>query len=276
MPIKIDKLACFCFAFFIASSALTGISHAQPFLRDVVAIWLFDDSKGKMVQDSSGNKIHGEFGGKPEYVEGKFGTALRFGGPDEGDWVEMKDAVAIDSVDFSFGCWMKPDMSQICFSTVLSGRDRDHVDSGFSFEQSNCLVNWYRIVIGGVINWDGIGNPRNAVQVEPEQWNHVVFVRQGREGIWYLNGEPDRQKRGKFYIDLGSDKPLKPQQDNFRIGSTIFAEGRAFVGALDEVFIFSRALSQLEIAKVMEDGLVGAQAVDAKDKIATLWGRIKS
>ena len=55
----------------------------------------------------------------------------------------------------------------------------------------------------------------------------------------------------------------------------MFAEGRAFVGALDEVFIFSRALSQLEIAKVMEDGLVGAQAVDAKDKIATLWGRIK-
>ena len=55
-----------------------------------------------------------------------------FGGPDEGDWVEMKEAVAIDSVDFSFGCWMKPDMSQIwLLDHVLSGRDRDHVDSGF-------------------------------------------------------------------------------------------------------------------------------------------------
>ena len=56
----------------------------------------------------------------------------------------------------------------------------------------------------------------------------------------------------------------------------MFDERRGWKGTLDEVFIFRRALSQLEVQKVMEKGLVGAQAVDAKDKIATIWGKIKS
>ena len=65
-------------------------------------------------------------------------------------------------------------------------------------------------------------------------------------------------------------------RENFRIGNTVFDERRGWKGTLDEVFIFRRALSQLEVTKVMEQGLVEAQAVDMEDKIATVWGRIKS
>ena len=65
-------------------------------------------------------------------------------------------------------------------------------------------------------------------------------------------------------------------RENFRIATAIFDEGRSYRGALDEAFIFKRALTQLEVTKVMEKGLIGAQAVDAEDKIATVWGRIKS
>jgi hypothetical protein len=87
---------------------------------------------------------------------------------------------------------------------------------------------------------------------------------------------PDRPKRGGFYIDLGSERPVGPSRENFRIATAIFNEGRSYRGALDEAFIFKRALTQLEVTRVMEKGLVGAQAVDAKDKIATVWGRIKT
>ena len=276
MTVTANRFMRLCSACFIVYLALTGKSHAQAFLNKVEGIWLFDEGKGDAVDDSSGNGHNGEFRGEPEYVEGKFGTALEFGGPEERDWVEMKGPVAVDSVDFSFGCWMKPHRTQICHATILGARDENGSDTGFDFDQSQCQTNWYRIVIGGVINWDGIGNPRNTVRVKSEEWNHVVFVRQGREGIWYLNGKPDRPKRGNFYVDLGSERPVTPGKENFRIGAPIYDDGLPYRGVLDEVFIFKRALSQVEVATVMEKGVVGAQAVGAQGKIATVWGQIKS
>ena len=270
------RFACLCIAFFVAGLAVTEKCHSQAFLSKVEGIWLFDEGKGETVEDSSGNGNDGEFRGELEYVEGKFGTALEFGGHAEKDWIEMKGPLAVNTVDFAFGCWMKPHSAQICHTNILGARDENVSETGFEFDQSQCSSNWYRIVIGGVINWDGIGNPRNTVRVEADVWSHVVFVRRGREGIWYLNGKPDRPKRGNFYIDLGSNLPVTPHKKNFRIGAPIYDDGLSFKGILDEVFVFKRALSEVEVATVMEKGLVGAQAVDAKNKIATLWGHIKS
>ena len=276
MTVTIYRILCIFGALFVASLISTGISHAQPFLKGVEAIWLFDEGKGKSVKDSSGNGHHGDFRGKPEYVEGKFGTALDFGGPEEGDWIQMDAPVVVDTVNFSMGFWMKPDMPQNCWANVLSSRDHDGGDAGIAIAESGCLDNWFRIIIGGVINWDGVGNPRNTVRPEPEKWSHIVFVREGRNGIWYLNGKPDRAKRGNFYIDLGTERPVGESRENFRIGTAIFAEGRSFRGTLDEAFIFRRALTQIEVTKVMEKGLIGAQSVDVEDKIATIWGQLKS
>ena len=84
MTMAVSRLARCCIAFFVVCLTSTGISHAQPFLKDVVGMWLFDEGKGKDVRDASGNGLHGEFGRKPEFVEGKFGTALQFGGGEDG------------------------------------------------------------------------------------------------------------------------------------------------------------------------------------------------
>ncbi len=46
----------------------------------VVGVWLFDEGKGDVASDASGNGLDGEFEGKPEWVEGKFGMALEFDG----------------------------------------------------------------------------------------------------------------------------------------------------------------------------------------------------
>jgi hypothetical protein len=106
----------------------------------------------------------------------------------------------------------------------------------------------------------------------------LVFVRAGRGGTWYVNGEPDRRKVGDFYIDIGNTKPAKPSDVNFRIGAgaAVFGEGRRYRGILDEAFIFERALSQEEVQRIMNEGMREAQNVDSKGKTATVWGRIKS
>lgn len=276
ITMEVNRFMWLCAACFMACAVLTGKSHAQAFLNKVEAIWLFDEGKGNAVEDSSGNGHEGEFRGDLQYVEGKFGTALEFGGPKEREWIEMDGPVPVNTVDFSFGCWIKPQRAQVCHASILSARDANNSEDGFEFDQLQCAHNRYRIVIGGVINWNEVGNPRNTVRPVSEEWNHIVFVRQGREGIWYLNGKPDRPKRGGFYVDLGSVRAVTPNKENFRIGAPIYDDGLCFHGILDEVFIFRRALSQLEVSTVMEKGIVGAQAVDAEGKIATVWGHLKS
>ena len=107
MTVTVTRFKRLCVAFLIATLTCTGSSHAQPFLKGLEAMWLFDEGRGKSVKDSSGNGHHGEFRGKPEFIEGKFGTALDFGGPEEGDWIQMDAPVVVDTVDFSIGLWIE-------------------------------------------------------------------------------------------------------------------------------------------------------------------------
>ena len=274
---KLLYIVCFC-----VSLALTSTSHAQRvrFTKNLVAMWLFDEGDGKRVIDSSGNKHDGKFAnGEPQWVEGKFGTALEFRGGEDNDWVEIGRPVVVNSVNFSFGCWMKPGRPQHNHANLFGGRDggaEEEGARGITFAQNELSLNKFRVVIGGVFNWQGQGDPRHAVKLKTEEWNHIVFVRQGREGTWYLNGEPDRKKKKGFYINLGSGNPVNSSIKNFRLGNSIWDEGRAYKGIVDEAFIFERALSQETIQSIMHKGIEKTQAVDPWDKIATLWGQVKS
>jgi len=53
----------------------------------IVGMWLFDEGKGNVATDESGNGLDGEFEGKPKWVDGKFGQALEFDG--KGAYVQI-------------------------------------------------------------------------------------------------------------------------------------------------------------------------------------------
>ena len=276
MNMIIARFTLFAISSLFVSLTLTDVAHSQPFLKNAVAIWLFDEGRGKEVTDFARNDHDGQFAGKPEWVPAKFGTGLKFLGADENTWVDIERPVVVNSVDLSIGCWMLPSNPQERFQNVLSGRDGEISDAGIALLQYENTTNNYRVAIGGVFNWQGLGNPRHTAKVVKDEWTHLVFVREGRNGIWYINGEPDRPKRGNFHIDTGSNRPAKPTDTNFRIGAAAFDENRRYRGVLDEAFIFERALSQEEVQLIMNEGFLEAQNVDAKGKAATVWGRIKS
>ena len=64
---------------------------------------------------------------------------------------------------------------------------------------------------------------------------------------------------------------LTPNDDPLFIGAR-GGERRFLTGALDEIKMYNYALTEDELRQDMSDP---AQAVDAKDKLATLWGRLK-
>ncbi len=60
------------------------------------------------------------------------------------------------------------------------------------------------------------------------------------------------------------------------IGTTAEGADRLFLGLIDEVRIWNRALSEDEIRTEMETGYQPGTAVDPRQKLSITWGTIKS
>jgi hypothetical protein len=264
--IKVTNLRLFLFVLLLGYGCFlsANITVAQLDFDGALGIWLFDEGRGNDIEDISGNDNNGAVAqGNPNWVDGKFGMALEF---DQKSWMTIDTPVVTveKMVDFSMGCWANPENSQKTWTNILSSH-QEPPRRGVSFEMIDNNTNLFGIAIGDGANWAGAGN----VQLKNGVWNHLAFVRTGRNGTWYLNGK----NQGKF--GLASDDPVVAATSDFRIGNWVLG-GREFNGKVDESFVFSRALSADEIDTIAKKGIENAQAVSPKDKATTTWGKIKS
>ena len=76
----LSSIALTCFSLFSFGILFISTTSAEIDPDTVVGVWLFDEGKGDVATDASGNGLDGEFNGKPKWVEGKFGEALEFDG----------------------------------------------------------------------------------------------------------------------------------------------------------------------------------------------------
>ena len=79
-------LSCLLFSF-----ATYAVGKPDPSL---VGYWPFNEKTGKKAEDASGNGNDGKLIDGPKWVEGKFGSALEFGG--DGSYVEVADDPSLD------------------------------------------------------------------------------------------------------------------------------------------------------------------------------------
>ena len=95
------------------SFAMLTVSHAAFDEGDIAGMWTFEEGKGKVVKDLSGNETDGEFVGDLKWAKGKFGGGLEFDGADT--WVKLgtkgedKTLAALDFKDskgFSIHSWV--------------------------------------------------------------------------------------------------------------------------------------------------------------------------
>jgi len=255
------------FALVLFSVTLANYSYALSISDDaVLAVWLLNEGDGDKIKDSSGNGYDAAFGvGNPAWVDGKFGKALQFDGVE--DWAETAEPVVVDTKHFTMGCWANPVAEQKTWSNMISS----HLEPprrGISFEQKGENHNLYGLALGDGENW---GAPEDfGVQLEADTWSHMVAVRDGDTGYWYLNGEEVQS------IPFAHDRAVHPTDKNFRFGNWVNG-GREWGGILDDVFIFERALSASEVATVYKAGIGGsATPIEPKGKVSTYWSEIKS
>jgi len=221
------------FALVVGFMLTSSAKAADP---DLAAYWKFDEGSGTTAFDSSGNGNNGLFNGAPKWVAGKYGGALEFDGDDylncgNGDSLQIRDAITITF-------WFQVQ----AFSNTWEGFLAKGDDS-YRASRGDGTGNATHMGISGTTAGGGNGWFNGTVIVTGGQWHHYAATYDGAAGRIYIDGVLDVTSPGTGRINQSSYDLL--------IGENQQATGRFLHGLMDEVRIYSRALTDAEILEVM-------------------------
>ena len=268
-------------------------AHAVLDPADIIAIWLFDEGEGDTANDASGNphdmdgtlevdKLWHTAGEKPKWVDGKFGKALKCEG-----WGSVivvpnfinDERLGPDENDAEVG--NLPDETEITITAWVQRHDEIGTAAQkdlFSFQPGGPWDN--RILVhfpwddgpGEFIMWQygrpTLGDPWEF-PANGGEMNHYAFTGNSEATVIYQNGK-------MVHHGPGSDPFIRSDEHGpWHICGRFGSSAQVTV---DDIGVFSRVLSQGEIASIMLDGLAAAAALDVQpaDKISTTWGVIKT
>ena len=254
--------------FFICLMTLLTILplQAQDILKDLVLALTFDEGAGQTVKDKSGKGNDAKIDGKIDWIDGKIGGGFQFDGK---TWV-IAPHIPFNERDFTVQFWVK--------SELIS--DQEVIFSQHEKNSKNLSLH-LRLYNMGKVRLGYYGNDLDSENglVEKNKWHNLTFwVDDSKKSRRiYVDGEKVAEGVKEFAVDDG---------DLFRYigtkGETIIGGwdrvdkglGKAYqvyMGAVDEVRVWSRALEENEILESMKTEM----PVNAKGKVTTLWSRIK-
>ena len=238
-----------------------NVSEAEVVTDGLVSYWSFD---GGSLADAVGGH-DGAFVGDAVVVPGKFGDALEFDGSGS-CYVEMADPDAFTcNADFTWCAWIRTGDGGCIIAKTEPVIDSDVQGAKTLF------------VGEGVLTMDTgwVGGARGTVTVNDAAWHYVAMTVEfnGDDTIqFYIDGEDGGQ--GSMNVD-------EFPEDGFAV--TIGWDPRCgmefapFAGIIDDVSVYSRALSADEIRQNFEAGAMGSVSpVDPAEKLASTWGGMKA
>jgi len=239
------------------SLILAGVSDAKIDEKNIMGIWLFDEGKGDIAKDSSGNQNDGTLEA-PKWVDGKFGKALEFNGVS--DYVDTGDDPITDpggTKILSISAWVKR-----------------------ATKTSKVLVAIRRSPGGYVLGVGVLGAGANQIKMtkyaivdiylgdfpQDTDWHHLVGVWHEKGQTVYIDGDVNGESADTANFSAAAAGKLLIGGDT---GDQGFADG-----IIDDVGIFNVALSEDDIKDIMTKGL-GPTAVSPSGKLASTWADIK-
>lgn len=255
---------CLLFAMFVLLFVSVSInsSYARIDPEAVVGIWLFEEGKGNVVEDSSGNGHEGQIFGSAKWVEGKFGEALDLTGGARAD-VPDHEALNFETDSFTVVLWFNFSAAQD-WNRLVREREPNPWGSG--------NLGWEIQTEGVQIHWsldDAAGNHQRTTYpgVGDGEWHHTAMIvnRDDKLLVSYMDGDNERSIN---IANIGSVTTTFP---------VIFGGG--YSGYIDEVGIFKGVLDQEDIVDIMNLGLsetLGGTAVSPAGSLTTTWGEIRA
>jgi hypothetical protein len=209
------------------------VKAADP---DLAAYWRFDEGSGTTAYDSSGNGNDGTFVGTPKWVAGKYGGAIEFDGDDyincgNGDSLQIQDEITITF-------WFQVDAFSNTWEAFLAKGDNSYRSS-----RSGGTGNATHMGASGTTIGGGNGYYDATIVITDNQWHHWAGVYDGAEARIYIDGVLDTASAGTGQINISSF--------DFSIGENLDQTGRFLHGLMDDVRIYSKALTDNEILDVM-------------------------
>jgi len=238
-----------------------NISEAIIVTDGLVSIWTFDasDMQGDTAKDAWGEN-DGTVSGEPQKVPGKIEEALQFDGA--ADQVNCGNDASLDITgEITIDAWFYPTGSGD--STFPRIADKSN-DPGYD-------IPGYKVYLRPSENYvltlsAGGTHEISTLAANADAWNYVAFVIDGKEWQLFLNGNWERWTRGDIPSSVAN--PLC-------IGNSPVA-ARHFEGVIDEVKIYSRALSEEEVQQNYESESNILTAVEPASKLASTWASIKA
>ncbi len=278
---KIRYLLTVVIGVFAASLLFVVSSEAKLDPEIIAGMWLFDEDKGDVASDSSGNGNNGELKNGPKWDDGKFGSALGFDGGST--YVNCVNSPSLDiTEELTVVAWVTfegvdyKNNSGGLFTIASKGypdAQVPHAGWWFSHDNRNNGQGFNYTCFGNKNGgWSGGGNNLSGrnFQFTKGEWYHIAITVGESIGKMYVNG-----------TQLGTDKPfanlvLSDTSRDLTIGST--GTSYHFNGLIDEFAIFNIELVEQEIQTIMNQGLeraTGLTAVDLSGKLTTTWANIK-
>ena len=193
----------------------------------VVGHWALDEHDGTEAGDQSGHGHRGQLHGNARWSpgSGRFDGAVEF---EDGSFVDIASSEAFDLTNaLTLALWFKVDTFQLPWQTLVAK------GSAWSIQR-------YKNTSQLAFQCLGLGSVQTRSEVADGQWHHVAGVFNGHRLLLYLDGVLEAALPVTGQISLNAS--------NIHLGDNPKIPGRQFLGSLDDVLIYQRALGPLEIA----------------------------
>lgn len=232
---------------------LAAVAPLAPAEDGLVAWYPCDEGQGEVVHDQSGNGLHGSLAGCVWERYGD-GYCLRFDGVD--DQVDFGDPAAFRvGQAVTVEAWLKPEGVPSGEPGIVGKQYASYVLTYYA--DGRCW--WY---VGG-------GGSNVNAAVAAGAWHHVVGTFAGGLLRLYVDG----REAGSRKLTIATVPPAPGFFFGTSTGEAEFTRGAHYRGLLDEVRVFSRALTAEEVAKRHRTShLSGAIDLDAEP--ATFSGEL--
>jgi len=220
---------------------------------DIVAHWPFDDGSGTIAKDVTGNGSDGTLEGDPQWVTGKYGTALEFDGDDYVD-CGNQDVLNFGTNDWTITAWIKTTQPDPDRGTIFAnGSDNS---GGVRFTLATHEANPNHITLTTDDNSTKTQS-LGATVVNDGEWYHIAGMRQGTAINVYVNGVLDGTNTVPATIDFSGSSQAHAYIgaiDGDSAPATVSLE-KIYIGIIDDVRVYDSALTEPELQAAMEGGV---------------------